>query len=343
MKALTKSEKAPGASMQTKVMPEPRANEVLVQVKITAICGTDIHIFNWNDWAAGLGIEQGNVMGHECVAEVVKLGEGVTSLSVGDRVCIETHIPCRDCRLCHNGNMHICENETIFSVHTNGCFADYAVVPAICARKVPESIPDEIASIMEPVGVGVHAAQIGDVKGKNVVVLGAGPIGLFSACASLALGAKQVTISDIKDTRLEVASLCGDFQLWNPLKTSAYSLFDTSASASGPEVIIETTGSNRAVSDILPYLRKKGTMVMVGLFPGDVSLNFSQDIIFKEVTIKGVHGRIMWDTWELMEKLIQNDKLNVQPAITHRFKLEEYEEAFRIAASGEGTKVLLRP
>ncbi|MBP1934553.1 alcohol dehydrogenase catalytic domain-containing protein [Ammoniphilus resinae] len=332
---------APGARLHTAAIPEPRQGEVLVRVKITAICGTDIHIFNWNKWAAGIGIKPGNILGHECVAEVVKLGEGVESLALGDRVCIETHIPCEDCSLCKNGNMHICENKRIFSLHTDGCFAEYAVVPAVCARKVPDFIPDDLASILEPLGVGVHAAQVGNVQGKRVVVLGAGPIGLFSACASLALGAHSVTISDVKNTRLEVASMCGDMHIWNPLEISASAMLGSRSSA--PEVIIETTGSNQAIAETLPYLREKGKVAMVGLYSGDVSLNLSRDVIYKEATVEGVHGRLMWDTWDVMENLLLEKKLNVRPAITHEFALEDYEEGFRIASSGEGTKVLLKP
>jgi threonine 3-dehydrogenase len=167
----------------------------LIRVKFSAICGTDLHIYQWDNWAAGVGIKVPGISGHECVGEVVELGLGVASLTVGDRVSVETHIPCGKCQLCQTGKQHICENVRLFGLHIDGCFAEWTVVPEVCVRKIPDSIPDEVAAIMEPLGVGVHAAQVSDLRGKKVAVLVAGPIGLYSACASLALGAESVYLS----------------------------------------------------------------------------------------------------------------------------------------------------
>ena len=339
MNSLIKESAGPGFTFKQSEVPTPGNGEVLIRIKLAAICGSDLHIYQWDDWAAGVGIKVPGISGHECVGEVVELGLGVTSFSVGDRVSVETHIPCGECELCQNGNQHICENLTYFGLHTDGCFAEWAVVPEVCLYKVPDSIPEEVAAILEPLGVGVHAAQIGDVKGKKVAVLGAGPIGLYSACASLALGAESVYLSDLKQTRLDIASQCGDFKVFNPAETPISSIFSGNEKA---DVIIETTGSGRAFNEALPYLKKGGKAVMVGLFPSDVEVDLSS-LVTKEITLRGIHGRRMWETWDVMEQLLLENKLNVAPSITHRFSLEDFEEAFRVAVNGEGVKVLLRP
>ena len=338
MKSIIKENAGPGLTFKQSEIPQPKEGEILIRVKLSAICGTDLHIYEWNDWAAGVGIKVPGVSGHECVGEVVELGSGVTSFAVGDRVSVETHIPCGECELCLTGKQHICENLTYFGLHIDGCFAEWAVVPEVCLRKIPESIPEEIAAILEPLGVGVHAAQNGDVKGKRVAVLGAGPIGLYSACASLALGAESVYISDLKQSRLDVALQCGDFKTFNPAETPLASIF----SDNKVDVIIETTGSGRAFTDALPYLKKGGKAVMVGLFPGDVPVPLA-GVATKELTLTGISGRMMWETWDLMEQLLLENKLNVAPSITHQFALEDFEEAFSVALNGEGVKVLLRP
>ena len=340
MLALAKVSPGPGATIQHREIPIPKDNEVLLAIKIAAICGTDLHIYSWNHWAATANVQIPGIMGHECVGEVVDVGKNVTSLTKGDRVSVETHIPCGHCHLCLNGKSHICENLQLFGLHTNGCFAEYATVPEICARKIPSSIPDEIASVLEPLGVGVHAAQKADIKGKRVAVLGAGPIGIFSASACMALGAESVSISDIQTSRLKVALECTEVTTWNPISVKSS---DVLSGHNTPDVIIETTGNERALQEALPHLRKGGQVVLAGLFAGNVALNLSSDLIFKEATFYGIHGRRMWSTWDLMEDLISNNKLNIKPALTHHLSLEDYAKAFQIAHSGEGVKVLLTP
>ncbi|MFS0645915.1 alcohol dehydrogenase catalytic domain-containing protein [Siminovitchia sp. 179-K 8D1 HS] len=340
MLAIIKGKPGPGAEKVQVEIDEPRENEVLISIKIAAICGTDLHIYSWDPWAANTNLLVPGIIGHECVGEVVRVGKNVTSLSIGDRVCVETHIPCGDCRLCRTEKQNICENLRLFGLHTHGCFAQYAIVPSICARKIPSQIPDTIASVMEPLGVGVHAAQLAEVKGKRVTVLGAGPIGIFTACVTQALGAEAVYISDVKENRLKIASKCGNFKLWNPLKTH------TSIVLNGdhrPDVIIETTGNERAIQEAIPYLRKGGQVILVGLFSNNISLNLSSDVLFKEATIMGIHGRKMWDTWDTMEDLLIHDKINIAPTITHHLSLNDFAKGFEIAQSGEGVKVLLSP
>lgn len=340
MKSLVKEKAAPGLTLKTSPIPTPGKHEVLVQVKMAAICGTDLHIYEWDDWAANMRMNIPGIVGHECVAEVVKLGEDVQSLEIGDRISIETHIPCGQCPLCKNGKQHICEDISLFSLDLDGCFAEYTVVPELCARKISDSISDQVAAIMEPIGVGVHAAQVSDVKGKKVVVLGAGPIGLFSACASLALGAESVMISDIKESRLKIASKNKSLKIWNPLDRSASSILDDEFV---PDAIIETTGNEKAIVDAIPFIRKGGNVTFVGLFSEEVPLNISRDIVWKEVILRGIHGRRMWDTWNLAESLILDKKLDVDFAITHQLPLEDFEKGFQLASNGEGMKVLLCP
>lgn len=340
MYAVKKLQPGPGASYVKTDIPEPRENEVLLSIKIASICGTDLHIYSWDNWAANANLLVPGVMGHECVAEVVQTGSQVTTLSAGDRVSVETHIPCGTCRLCLTGKQHICENLRLFGLHTNGCFAKFATIPAVCARKIPAGIPDEIAAVMEPLGVGVHTAEKSDVRGKRVAVLGAGPIGIFSACASHALGAETVSISDVQDKRLKIASRCADLTTWNPTQTQAA---EALGGQHAPDIIIETTGNERAIREALPFLRKGGQIILAGLFPRDVALNLSSDIVFKEATLQGIHGRKMWSTWDIMEDLLVRERLTITPALTHHLALRDFAEGFRLAQSGEGVKVLLSP
>ncbi|MED1204196.1 alcohol dehydrogenase catalytic domain-containing protein [Heyndrickxia acidicola] len=340
MQTISKLSRGPGAAFEQMEIPVPKENEVLISIKITALCGTDLHIYEWNNWAANANILIPGIMGHECVGEVVETGTHVTSLRKGDRVSVETHIPCGTCDLCLNGKEHICENLRLFGLHTNGCFADYAVVPEKCARKIPPEIPDEIASVLEPLGVGVHAAQKAEIKDKRVAILGAGPIGIFAASACNALGARSVTISDLQSSRLDIASKCTDVSAWNPLNTDISSLFNK---PNAPDVIIETTGNSRALAEALPFLKKGGTVILCGLFSNEVSLNLSADIVFKEAAVYGIHGRRMWDTWSLTEDLLTQGKLDIRPALTHQLPLKDFSQAFEIAHSGQGVKVLLIP
>ena len=336
MNALVKKSASPGLNFSTTHIPKPGAGEVLVKVKMAAICGSDLHIYQWDSWAAGMNLKVPGISGHECVAEVVELGDGVSSLKVGDRISVETHIPCEECDQCLNGAQHICENMQLFGLHIDGCFAEWVVVPEKCARKIPDVLSDKVGAIMEPLGVGVHAAQVANVKGKNVAILGAGPIGIFAACASLALGAKSVVISDINEKRLQIASKCPNLQTWNSREIPAKDVLGNE----NPEIIIETTGNRHAIQEAIPYIKKGGIVAMVGLFREEVGFDFSKDIILKEITVRGIHGRRMWSTWELTEKLLLEKKLDVDFAITHILPLEDYEEAFRIAIKGEGMKVL---
>lgn len=340
MTAVMKLKPGSGATLTEVEVPEPKDHEILLRIKLASICGTDLHIYTWDQWAANANLLVPGIMGHECVGEVIKIGRSVTTLSVGDRISVETHIPCGDCRLCLTGRQHICENLRLFGLHTHGCFSKFAIIPAVCARKVPISISDEVAAVLEPLGVGVHAAQVSSVAGKRVAVLGAGPIGIFSACVSLALGAESVSISDVQANRLQVASRCGDVLTWNPTTVNASSVF---TGTYRPEVLIETTGNERAIQEALPFLRKGGTVVLAGLFPQEVALNLSANIVFKEATLHGIHGRRMWSTWELMEQLLMDGSLEISPTLTHQLSLTDYERGFQLARSGEAVKVLLTP
>jgi threonine 3-dehydrogenase len=340
MLAVVKKAPAPGATLEQRPIPEPGPDEILIKVKLAAICGTDQHVYQWDNWAANANLLIPGIIGHECVGEVVAVGEHVTTIGKGERISVETHIPCGTCHLCKNGKQHICENLRLFGLHTHGCFAEYAAVPSLCARKVPAAIDDETAAVLEPLGVGVHAAEVAQVKGKRVAVLGAGPIGIFSACASLALGADEVYISDIKPYRLTVAERCANVKTWNPQHSSAAKQFPK---GNEPDVIIETTGSEHALNEAMPHLRKGGTVVLVGLFPRPVPLSLSSDVVFKEAAIYGIHGRKMWETWDLMEDLLLTGKLPIKPALTHRLQLTEIHDGFELMKKGSAVKILVSP
>ncbi|MGJ9385203.1 alcohol dehydrogenase catalytic domain-containing protein [Salipaludibacillus sp. CF4.18] len=338
MKSLMKTREGYGLTLVESEEPHAYEDDVLIKIKYSSICGSDLHVYKWDQWAKDVGIKVPGISGHECVGEVISIGNNVSNFDVGDRVSVETHIPCGECELCRDGKQHICENLLLFGLHKDGCFAEYTSVPEICLRKVPEGIPDKVAALLEPIGVGVHAAQKGNVSGKNIAVLGAGPIGVYSGCASLGFGAAAVSISDLSDSRLNIASACADFKAWNPSNTSTEKFL--SEEKNRPDVIIETTGSIHAIKEALPYLKKNGTVIMVGLFSEELPLNFSREIILKEVTIKGIHGRMMWDTWDKMEKLLLEKKLNIEPSISHIYKLTDFEDAFESALNGEGMKIL---
>ena len=339
MKSLVKAVRGKGLVYQQSEIPEPKEGEVLIRILYAAICGTDLQIYNWDKWAAEAGIQVPGISGHECAGKVVQTGTNTSSFKEGDLVSVESHIPCGECESCLSGKPHICDHLKYFGLHIDGCFAEWAVVPEVCLRKVPPSIPAEVAAVLEPLGVGVHAAQVGEVQGKTGAVLGSGPIGLYSACATQALEAEKVYISDLKQNRLDVALSCGDFFAFNPLETPVPSIFNYEDPI---DVGIETTGNAQALNDIIQFIKNGGKVILAGLYSKDDPVDLSA-IVTKEIHIQGIHGRRLWDTWDLTEQLLLDGKLKIMPSITHQLPLEEYKRAFEMAMNGYGVKILLRP
>jgi threonine 3-dehydrogenase len=343
MLAVVKEKAGPGAVLQEYPVPSPGPGEVLVEVKATAICGTDVHIYGWNAWASGAVKNFPQVMGHEFCGKVAAVGEGVQNLKPGDKVAGETHIPCGRCFQCQNGLMHICSNMTLFGVSCDGCFAQYTVLPEICARPVPKEIPWELGAIMEPLGTSIRSAMEVGCQGGRVLVAGAGPIGLGCVAALKAFGASDIIVTDPSPYRLSIAQKVGADICIDPTKEDAGKIIRSRTDSVGVDSFIDASGNTGAIKDGFRDLRKGGTVVLVGLPSEPITFDATGNIIFKEACVKGVHGRKMFETWTVMERMMQKKLLNIEPVITHSLPLEKFEEGFRLLEEGRACKVILVP
>ena len=343
MKAVVKKEAGPGAVLQEHPVPSPGPGDVLVEIKAAAICGTDAHIYGWNSWASGVMKHFPQVMGHEFCGEVVAVGEMVDTVKVGDKVAGETHGPCGKCFQCQNGLRHICANMTLFGVSCDGCFAQYAVLPEICARPIPQEISWEMGAIMEPLGTSIRSAMEVGSQGTNILVAGAGPIGLGCVAALKAFGAADIIVTDPSSYRLSIARKVGADICIDPTKEDAGKIIRDRTSSVGVDGFIDASGNPGAIREGLRDLRKGGTVVLVGLPSEPLTFDATADIIFKEACVKGIHGRKMFETWTVMERMMKKKLLNIEPIITHRLPLEKFEEGFSLLEKGMGSKIILLP
>ena len=324
-------------------MPQCGPGQVLIKVRAAALCGTDMHIFEWNAWAQSVGMELPLVMGHECCGDVVAVGEGVCGVKVGDKVVAETHVPCGQCYQCMNGEQHICANLKMFGIHMNGCFAQYAVIPAICAKTIPQEISYDIGAVMEPLGTAVRAADEMRLAGANVMVLGCGPIGLFAVAAASCMGAAKIFATDISPTRMEIAKTMGATEVLNPLTQDVKKIVLDATGDTGVDVVIEASGNVDALKGSFQYLRKGGRMALIGLPGKPIEIELGRDIVFKEAKIIGIHGRKMFETWTQMENLLASGKLDVAPVITHTLPLRQWQQGVELAKTGQACKVIYHP
>jgi threonine 3-dehydrogenase len=323
--------------------PSCGPGEVVVRIRAAALCGTDLHIHEWSAWARGARIALPLVMGHEGCGDVVEVGPGVTGLERGDRVAIETHVPCGACWQCRHGEQHICSSLKIFGVHMDGCFADAARVPAICARKLPDAIPYDLGSVMEPLGTSLRAATEAQVGGATVVVLGCGPIGLFAVASALALGAARVAAVDVSPDRLAIARRVGAEPILDPARDDVRAALMALSGGTGVDAVIEASGSVEALKQSFSYLRKGGRMALVGLPGRPVELDLASEVIFKEARLVGIHGRRMFETWDRLEELLARGRLDVAPVLTHTLPLSRWEEGVSLARAGRACKVVFHP
>ena len=340
MKALVKTSPLPGVEMKEIAQPKPRAGEVLIKVRAAALCGTDLHIVDWSPWAHNAGIQLPCTIGHECCGEVVEVGADVTGVNLGDHVVAETHIPCGTCLQCQIGEQHICNNLRIFGVHTNGCFAEYALIPAVCARKIPKEIPFAVGSILEPLGTAFRTAQECAVGGTSVAVVGCGPIGLFAVAAASFMGASQIFALDVSSSRLDMAKKMGASTVIHSGQEDAVAIIKEQTGGFGVNSIIECSGNVAAIKQGFQFLRKGGHYGLIGLPSKKLELELGSEVVFKEAHVFGVHGRKMFSTWNAMENALASGRLNVLPVITHQLPLEQYEEGIKLAKSGEAGKVV---
>ena len=343
MRAVLKQKKAPGAQLEDVEIPELGPEDVLVEVKATALCGTDLHIYEWSTWAQNAGVNPPLIMGHEFSGEIIEVGTAVKGLRPGDYVAGETHIPCGKCFQCKNGQQHICGNLIIFGVHTDGCFGKYTKIPAICARRIPTSISPRIGAVLEPLGTALRSCLKVNVSGKNVAVIGCGPIGLFAVACSRAMGAANIIATEVVNERLQLSEKVGADVSLNPEKEDIADVILKMTQGVGVDVFIDASGSVEAIKQGFKFLRKGGEVALIGLPSEPIELDLGPDIVFKEAKIFGIHGREMFRTWTKMENMLDKGLLNIDPVITHVKPLSEFEEAFELIKSGKGSKVILEP
>lgn len=343
MKAIIKETSRPGAILKEWPMPTLGPNEVLIKIKAAAICGTDLHIFEWNDWAKNSNIKLPIALGHECCGEVVGTGKLVKNLKVGDYVACETHISCGECYQCTNGMQHICKNLILYGVNYDGCFAEYTKIPEPFAVKISKTIKPEIGAVFEPLGTAVRACNEADVSGKNIAIMGCGPIGLMAINVAKAFGAANIVGIDIQAQRLNIAKKLGATLTINALKQDSVAIMNKTTNQIGIDVFIDASGNTGAILDGFKALRKGGTVILVGLPSNKLKIDLGSQIVFKEAKVKGIHGRKMFDTWTIVSNLLDKELIDIEPVITHIFKLEEYEKGLEVIKNGEGCKVILIP
>jgi len=345
MKALVKTKKDVGLEYQDIPVPRPGRKDVLVKVKASTICGSDIKIYEWVPWCENVIKSLPIIPGHECAGEVVEVGKEVKEIKVGDKVAAETHVPCGVCWQCRHNRPHTCEKMQLFGHTINGCFAEYSLIPEVSTRKIPDGISFDEGCLLEPMGIPFRAVEEGGVKGEAVVVIGCGPIGQFAISFSKIMGAEKIIGIDVNEKRLNIARKMGATHLINPETDSVVRKVKdlTRDYGGGAGVVIEASGNTAALKDAFGYIRIGGKIFMIGHLQDPLTIDTSPDIVLKEVQIKGLFGRKIWSTWDKTEKLLTSGKMNLAPVITHRFPLSEFEKAFEVALSGEGCKVLLIP
>jgi threonine 3-dehydrogenase len=338
MHALVKARSAPGIDLQEIAKPAPGPNDILIRVKRAAICGTDMHIYNWDAWAQKT-IPVPMAVGHEYCGEVVELGSEVSGFKVGDRVSGEGHITCGYCRNCRAGRRHLCRNTVGVGVNRPGAFAEYVVIPAFNAFKLPAAIDDEIAAILDPLGNAVHTALAFDVVGEDVLITGAGPIGIMAAAIVRFIGARNVVITDVNDYRLDLARKMGATLALNVTRDKLEDAMQRLGMQEGFDVGLEMSGNAAALRDMLRTMHHGGGIAMLGIPPTEVAIDWNE-VILKGLTIKGIYGRQMFETWYKMAALLQSG-LNIRPVITHRLPYTQYQHAFEIMGKGQSGKVVM--
>lgn len=338
MKALSKLKAEPGIWMTDVPKPELGHNDVMIKIRKTAICGTDVHIYNWDEWSQKT-IPVPMVVGHEYIGEIVEIGQEVKGVKIGDRVSGEGHITCGHCRNCRGGRTHLCRNTIGVGVNRPGCFAEYLVIPAFNAFKIPDNIPDEIAAIFDPFGNAVHTALSFDLVGEDVLVSGAGPIGIMAAAVCRHVGARHVVITDVNDYRLELAKKMGVTRAVNVSRENLKDVMNELGMKEGFDVALEVSGAPAAFQTMLDTMNHGGRIALLGIPPSSMATDWSQ-VIFKGLFIKGIYGREMFETWYKMATLVQSG-LDLSPIITHEFSIDDFQKGFDVMCSGQSGKVIL--
>jgi threonine 3-dehydrogenase len=339
MKALVKSQKTPGIWLvEDAPVPEVGVHDVLIRIRKTAICGTDVHIYNWDAWSQRT-IPVPMVIGHEYFGVVEKVGAEVEAFTPGDRVSGEGHITCGFCRNCRAGRRHLCRHAIGVGVNRPGAFAELLVLPAENVYRIPDDVPDEIASIFDPYGNAAHTALSFDLVGEDVLITGAGPIGVMAAAIARHVGARNVVVSDVNAYRLDLARKMGATRTVHVPQEDLRRVMEEIGMKEGFDVGLEMSGNGPAFRQMLEVMNHGGKIALLGIMPGPEAVDWNQ-IVFKGLFLKGIYGREMFETWYKMVAMLQSG-LDISPVVTHRFPIACYQEAFDVMRSGQSGKVVL--
>ena len=338
MKALVKAKAEEGIWQQDVPAPVIGHNDVLIQIRKSAICGTDVHIYNWDEWSSRT-VPVPMTVGHEYAGVVVEIGSEVAGLKVGDRVSGEGHITCGHCRNCRAGRRHLCRNTKGVGVDRPGSFAEYLSLPAVNAFPLPEEIDDEIAAILDPLGNATHTTLSFDLVGEDVLITGAGPIGVMSVAIARHVGARFIVITDVNDYRLDLAARMGADRTVNVARDSLADTMAELGMQEGFDVGLEMSGSVAALRDLLRAMNHGGRVALLGIPPEEIPIDLNE-IIFKGLQIKGIYGREMFETWYKMTAMLQSG-LDITPILTHRFAIDDFQQGFDVMRSGQSGKVVL--
>lgn len=338
MWALVKANASVGLWLKRVPIPEVGKNDVKIKIKKTSICGTDVHIYNWNSWAQNT-IKVGLTAGHEYVGEIVEIGENVEGFKIGEIVSGEGHIVCGKCRNCLAGLPHLCRHTQGVGVNRNGAFAEYLVIPAKNVWKCSPNVREELYSCFDPLGNAVHTALTFDMIGEDVLITGAGPIGCMAAAICKHVGARNIVVTDMNDYRLNLAKEMGATRVVNVKEEKLTDVMKELKMKEGFDVGLEMSGAESGFNDMVNTMKNGGKIAVLGLQKATAQINWEK-VIFNQLTIKGIYGRQMWETWYKMDMMLQSG-LNIDKIITHHFKAHEFEKGFEAMNSGYAGKVIL--
>lgn len=339
MKAVIKPGPGPGLEMVELPVPEIKPGEVLVRVRAASICGTDLHIYRWDEWAQGR-IKPPLIVGHEVTGEVAARAPDVTSVAVGDPVSLESHVVCNECFYCRTGREHICERTQIIGVDRDGGFAEYIAIPAQNAWRNAPDLPLRIAVLEENFGNAVHTAMAQDVSAKYVLVTGCGPVGIMAIAVAKAAGARKVFATDVSDYRLAMAASAGADLTLNVGEVDVVAALLDATCHEGVDVLLEMSGAPSAIDQGFAVLKAGGEAALLGLTPGPFTFDLNQHVVFKGAVVRGIVGRRLWDTWYQTRGLLESGAVDLSELVTHEFALEDFNEAYRVFMSGESGKIM---
>lgn len=342
MMAVVKARAERGLEIRQVPIPQLEPGQVLIKTRASSICGTDLHVFNWDPWAANR-MHLPTIIGHEFSGDIVEVAPGVTTVKEGDFVSAESHIVCNVCDLCRTGNAHICRNVRIIGIDRDGSFAEYIAIPAENAWVNPPDMSTDIATIQENFGNAVHTALVTPVVARKVLVTGCGPVGLMAIAVAMAAGARAIYATDISEYRLRLAREMGANLAINASRQDAVDAIREATQGEGVDVLLEMSGAPSAIRDGFALLKSGGVAALLGLPSRPLEFDLANLVIMRGITVHGVAGRKMWETWYKMRGLLRSGSVELAPLVTHHYKLADYEQAFDAMASGESGKVILTP